>query len=149
MHSGVETPWQLLPESRDQDRRFVAKIRHGPHMLTTENVRPARGACSDTVKENWELGFRILSASCEDSLPSITASGVAVQGSETAPTAPWTVGCGYLDGGVLTGFPEVGQEHFELHRAPHKSEGVLFFCMSPYRAWMPWMSSGCSLRSLR
>lgn len=123
VHSGVETPRQLLPERRDQDRRVVAKIRHGPHMLTTENVRLAQGACSDMVKENRELSasfrFRKPSVSCEDLLPSITASGVAVQGSEAAPTAPWTVGCGFLDGGVLSGFPEVGQEHFELPGAPH------------------------------
>lgn len=45
VHSGTETPWQLLPDCRDQDGGVVARIRHRPHMLTTENIRLVQRAC--------------------------------------------------------------------------------------------------------
>lgn len=57
VHSGTETPRQLLPDCRDQDGGVVARIRHRPHMLTTENIRLVQRACRKCVrmKENWEL----------------------------------------------------------------------------------------------
>lgn len=57
VHGGVEPPRQPPPQGRDQDRRLVARIRHGPHMLTAEDIRLVQGACSENRGLSASLFF--------------------------------------------------------------------------------------------
>ncbi len=134
----IDVAGQIFPQGFNGSRSVISRrFWDGPHVMTPESKRLVKRPWEEKHKDMSDRLRRWTDQRSAVLLPSMTASSPAAQGSGGGSL--WAAEA------FSTGFPARADISFGLLLVTQKHDGMLL----PYRACMPRMSSGCSLKPRR